>query len=64
MWVARIYIGETIYDTLPTLSAGGVEYYPKPYNDNEWDTQKARGDSCGSSSPTPKRLRTGATTDQ
>ena len=64
MWVARIYTDESFHDTLPTLTAGGVDYYPKSYNDNEHDTHKAQGDSRASSSPTPKRMRTVATSSQ
>ena len=64
MWSAKIYIGETFYDKLPTLTAGGEAYYPRSYNGNGLGTQRTPGDSRSCSSPTPKRPRTGATAEQ
>ena len=66
MWAAKIYIDDVPYEKLPTLSADGILYYPKPYNPKDQQSQLASGDSRSSGSPTPKRPRkeTGATTEQ
>ena len=64
MWTARVFKDDNLCDTLPTITAGGVDCYPKPFVDAEHDTHKTRGDSRASSSPTPKRMRTVPTSGQ
>ena len=60
MWTARIYMDGTLCDTLPTRTYNGRDYYPKSYDDIHAG-HNTRGDDRGSSSPTPKRIRTDPT---
>ena len=64
IWVARIFHADTLWDTLPTLTINGQAYYPKTYDDSTNVGNTAYGDSRAGSSPTPKRIRTGATGNQ
>ena len=60
MWAAKIYIADAPCETLPTLTADGIEYYPKQYNAKDQQLQLATADGRSSSSPSPKRPRTDA----
>ena len=58
MWAAKIYIGDTPCDKLPTLTADGITYYPKEYDAKDRLLQNADGQASTGGSPTPKRPRT------